>query len=134
MTTEKKLELLRGKVAEKLERVQGSSSSPVISREAPSNSKRPRLDHSTPTTTTQPEAPSQEAQGNLENDVHLQDSESLVVHMEISEEPREQTSPAQSRGDLHQPTESTPEQSPPVKVSSKNKNTVAFHKNMLFKL
>ena len=45
-------------------------------------------------TDTQPEAPSKEAQGNLENNVHhSQDSESLeqLVDMEISEEHLEST-------------------------------------------
>ena len=69
-------------------------------------------------TDTQPEASSQEAQGNLENNVHRsQDSESLeqLVDKEISElEHLESTAvPAnnlllsQNRGGLHQPTEST---------------------------
>ena len=140
MATEKKLELLRGKVTEKLERLQGSSSS-LVSCETPSNSKRPRLDHGMqlqqlPTdlaTDTQPEA-----QGNLENDVHSsQDSGSLeqLADMEISEyldTTAEQTLPAnnlllsQNRGALHQHTESTPGQSPPVKVSSKI--AIAFYK------
>ena len=82
MTTEKKLELLQRKVTQKLERLQGRSSSLAINCEAPSNSKRPRLDQGMQLqqlqTDTQPEAPSQEAQGNLENNVHRsQDSESL---------------------------------------------------------
>ena len=89
-------------------------------------------------TDTQPETPSKEAQGNLENNVHRsQDSESLEqlvdLDIEISEEPLESTAvPAnnlllsQNRGDLHQPTESTPGPSPPVKVSSKI--AIAFYK------
>ena len=87
-------------------------------------------------TDTQPEAPSKEAQGNFENNVHhSQDSESLeqLVDMEISGEHLESTAvPAnnlllsQNRGGLHQPTESTPGPSPPVKVSSKI--TIAFYK------
>ena len=63
MYTENKLELLRRKVTEKLERLQGISSSLAISCEAPSNSKRPRLDHGMQLqqllTDTQPEVPSE---------------------------------------------------------------------------
>ena len=70
-------------------------------------------------TDTQPEALSQGAQGNLENDVHSsQDTESLeqLVDMELSEyleTTGDQTSPAddlllsQNSGGLHQPRKST---------------------------
>ena len=86
-------------------------------------------------TDTQPDVPSKEAQGNLENNVHrLQDSESLeqLVDMEISEHLESTAVPvnnlllSQNRGGLHQPTESTTGPSPPVKVSSKI--AIAFYK------
>ena len=127
MATEKKLEVLRGKITENLERLQRSSSS----CEPLSNSKRPRFDYGVQlqeeqfSTDTQPPL---EAQEDVENICNLQESGSLegCVDMEVSDEVLEtigeQSSSRSNDLRLSQTSagcQLTPGQSPPVKVSFK---------------
>ena len=119
--------MLWGKITEKLERLQRSSSS----CEPLSNSKRPRFDYGVQlqeeqfSTDTQPPL---EAQEDFENICNLQESGSLegCVDMEVSDEVSETIGEQSSSrsNDLHLSQTSagcqlTPGQSPPVKVSFK---------------
>ena len=119
MTTEKKLELLRAKVTEKLERLERSS----IRCEPQSNSKRPRYDHSMMVLhpgqlSTDIQLPL-EAQEDVVNVPNLQYSRSSehVIDMEASEGIVKQSNPLSTLSQSSAGCQLTPGQSPPVKVS-----------------